>query len=650
MPPAPPPPPTPAGPPRAAADADPEAAFVIEGATGDERVSFPQRAKAEPGTVALSAVVRHFLGAGPLKLVTRDELFNVLGRLQSLSFSIREYNAGLKDPSAPWFSLYIRRRTLDQLSAFGFQIESASRPLSVPGLDELIAAAEGLFAEDNAAYRALIAGGKITFEALGELYVPGTAVAGATGLGGVQAGFFVVESYYDVKRTLMGFEKGFHLVLEFVVAVGAEHFAVVRFEEVLSGWQGVRARPLGDLAYVPMNEADQARFEERGLAYSRYGIGGPAFVQYDSGTFFIHGGAKKQGGLAASGSGRLMLDTARGIQLGHYPSQAADEASNALIQTAGRYRRWIADQRSKSGGTAPDSLFIMRELPKQLLKFTWPALTGFSFSSKAWGHVLVEGLREIRFNEKAFDQLVLPADHKRLIRALVTFGADSFEDIIEGKSGGSIFLLHGPPGVGKTLTAEAISEVLKRPLYYVSMGELGITPEEMEKRLGEVLDLCAEWDALVLIDEADVFLEKRSTSDVLRNAMVCVMLRLLEYHRGILFLTTNRVREFDPAFESRVTLALRYFHLDPKAREQVWRNLVARAGIEVGTLDFGQLAQHTLNGRQIKNALRLAIALAKDAGSPLEQEQLDQSIGITSLSKQEMANAEEFGQWERSGA
>jgi hypothetical protein len=51
--------------------------------------------------------------------------------------------------------------------------------------------------------------------------------------------------------------------------------------------------------------------------------------------------------------------------------------------------------------------------------------------------------------------------------------------------------------------------------------------------------------------------------------MVCVMLRLLEYHPGILFLTTNRVRSFDPAFESRVTVSLRYEPLAPDARAQV---------------------------------------------------------------------------------
>lgn len=65
-----------------------------------------------------------------------------------------------------------------------------------------------------------------------------------------------------------------------------------------------------------------------------------------------------------------------------------------------------------------------------------------------------------------------------------------------------------------------------------------------------------------------IFLEKRSDTDVLRNAMVGVFLRKLEYHQGVLFLTTNRVKSFDPAFNSRINVALRYDDLDKDARRQ----------------------------------------------------------------------------------
>lgn len=46
---------------------------------------------------------------------------------------------------------------------------------------------------------------------------------------------------------------------------------------------------------------------------------------------------------------------------------------------------------------------------------------------------------------------------------------------------------------------------------------------------------------VVLLDEADVFLEERDMKDLKRNALVSVFLRALEYYDGILILTSNRV-------------------------------------------------------------------------------------------------------------
>jgi AAA+ superfamily predicted ATPase len=307
-----------------------------------------------------------------------------------------------------------------------------------------------------------------------------------------------------------------------------------------------------------------------------------------------------------------------------------------MIQLSGRYRRWQNTQSTK--GVPQESLVLWETVPSDLLMYCWPALVGFSFTTKAWGHVLISGLSEIQFHDEAFDQLVLPDERKQLIRALVRFGGDQdTNDIVGGKCGGSIFLLHGPPGVGKTLTAEAIAEVLHRPLYYVTMGELGLNPEDMERRLSDVLDLCAGWDALILLDEADVFLEKRSSSDIVRNAMVCVMLRLLEYHPGILFLTTNRVRSFDPAFESRVTVALRYENLGADARVQVWKNLLKRVSVAVSSdVQYDALGQHALNGRQIKNSVRLAVALTRERQCAVTQAILDTTLQITTQGRQEM--------------
>jgi AAA+ superfamily predicted ATPase len=102
-------------------------------------------------------------------------------------------------------------------------------------------------------------------------------------------------------------------------------------------------------------------------------------------------------------------------------------------------------------------------------------------------------------------------------------------------------VLHGPPGTGKTLTAEGISELLKCPLYMASAGELGTDSRFLESELQKILDICHAWGAILLLDEADVFLEKRNMHDIHRNALVSIFLRQLEYFQGILFLTTNRV-------------------------------------------------------------------------------------------------------------
>lgn len=93
-------------------------------------------------------------------------------------------------------------------------------------------------------------------------------------------------------------------------------------------------------------------------------------------------------------------------------------------------------------------------------------------------------------------------------------------DIIKGKGEGKIFLLHGPPGTGKTLSAEAVSELTKRPLLSLTCGDLGTTAGEVESRLDRYMSLGQEWGAVVLLDEADVYLESRAVSEVKRNSMV----------------------------------------------------------------------------------------------------------------------------------
>lgn len=187
--------------------------------------------------------------------------------------------------------------------------------------------------------------------------------------------------------------------------------------------------------------------------------------------------------------------------------------------------------------------------------------------------------------------------------------------------------------MGKTLTAEAVAELLHKPLYSISLGTLGSTARELEAQLGQIMTLSARWDALILLDEADSFLETRSSNSSLeRNAMVSVMLKLVEYFSGILFLTSNRIDSLDPAFQTRITLALRYENLNADSRCKVWQNLLEKSGfvVELSTnlIDPTELSNVPLNGREIKNALRLAMAFAAEKEEPLSQAILLETIAI----------------------
>jgi len=144
--------------------------------------------------------------------------------------------------------------------------------------------------------------------------------------------------------------------------------------------------------------------------------------------------------------------------------------------------------------------------------------------------------------------------------------------------------------------------------------------------LREILELASTWNAVILIDESDVFLERRSENDIVRNAMVGIFLRLLEYHQGVLFLTTNRVNTFDEAFHSRISVALKYEDLDQPARQQIWKNLLSAAAIK--GLDTQELSKYEINGRQIRTTIRLAQSLAVSEGVDVNLNHIQSTVKV----------------------
>ena len=245
----------------------------------------------------------------------------------------------------------------------------------------------------------------------------------------------------------------------------------------------------------------------------------------------------------------------------------------------------------------------------------------------------MDEIHDIKWNDSAFDSLVLLSDQKDLILAFAKSqfqNNEVFDDVIQGKGKGMIMLLSGPPSVGKTLTAESVAENMHVPLYIMSAGELGLQPGEVENKLADILEMVTKWNAVLLLDECDVFLEARSTHDLERNKLVSIFLRVLEYYEGTLFLTTNRVANIDTAFQSRIHISLDYPDLTVEARRAIWENFLAMGTErhEVSGGDLDELMKLKLNGRQIKNVLKTARLLAMQRGGVLTKEHVNIVLNI----------------------
>lgn len=350
-----------------------------------------------------------------------------------------------------------------------------------------------------------------------------------------------------------------------------------------------------------------------------------------------------------------------------------------------------------------------RPLTDRQLSIATCWLRGYSLTMQKWCSFSVEHIHAITWNEDAFQDLVLSDEYRELILATIqsqikqnkykqlveraeeeqkpiaeliamdrskneasrgtsdkeqeaeddSEAAPPFDDFISNKGLGYILLFSGPPGVGKTATAESIAELLHVPLCAISVGNLGTTAESVESGLSTILELASKWNAVLLLDEADIFLEQRTKHDLHRNGVVAVFLRLLEYYQGVMCLTTNRGEEIDEAFHSRIHISLPFPALTEANREQIWRrfaglterraqearresitntkvgmgassvkaldltepspsNSTSKAHsdpsadtlIALSSADFKKLAQTPLNGRQIKNAFKTAVLLA----------------------------------------
>jgi hypothetical protein len=487
----------------------------------------------------------------------------------------------------------------------------------------------------------------MTYEYLWTLFQPGATVFARQD--GQETALTLVETRYgqDAKGCPC-----FWLTCKYVDWDGAK-FGSVKINLAISVYTGTR--PISSLRvypidYHPEGEAIRTRLIERGTKAEA--LAGPNYRAYQ-------GVAWRQGGFGTKDKynvkGRIVVDTYGWNRFNPTTSIFVaplnqKEPAHSNSRSCGDPYDEDPDEYDDGGdcdyeeddsGMPMDGAFADEEDAAKHVPLTIeqklicsPLLRGYSLKNKLWLNFFVNCVKDIEWQTDAFDRLVLPKNQKELILGFTESQRkfrDTFDDVIEGKGKGMIILLCGPPGVGKTLTSESVAEEMKVPLYMMSAGDLGFDPRKVETKLQDILEMCSRWNAVLLLDEADVFLEQRSLHELERNKLVSIFLRVLEYYEGTMFLTTNRVQTFDPAFQSRIHISLDYPGLTVESRKTVWKNFLESSsqGHTISKAQLTELARMDLNGRQIKNILKIARLLASRKEENLSHEHIVTTMDVT---------------------
>ncbi|MDD5274106.1 MAG: AAA family ATPase, partial [Methylovulum sp.] len=299
-------------------------------------------------------------------------------------------------------------------------------------------------------------------------------------------------------------------------------------------------------------------------------------------------------------SERALTADAKGDILAKYLRKAAK---------SNRYDLKVENEVEASQAEIPKGLFTDLPVHGYLLMFH------LELHHHLWVHV--NDIQPYQYQPELKHKLILREEQIDLIDILTAEMDVLMDDIVAGKSGGTTVLCAGPAGVGKTLTAEVYSEIIKRPLYRVHSGQLGLNVGEMEKALKDVLTRAQRWGAVMLIDEADVYIKRRD-NNIAMNAVVGVFLRVLEYFNGLLFLTTNRVDDIDEAIVSRCIALIKYYPPDNEARRKIWQVMSSQFELDVDEGLIGQLADSFPNatGRDIKGLAKLVAKFCQHKNVP----------------------------------
>jgi hypothetical protein len=271
-------------------------------------------------------------------------------------------------------------------------------------------------------------------------------------------------------------------------------------------------------------------------------------------------------------------------------------------------------------------------------KNTSHTLLLFASARAQSGHDLTALARKIE-PQYTWNDIILPDDHQTQLRAICN--QTKYRNLVHEEWGfdrklslgkGLNVLFYGPPGTGKTMAAEVIARELQLDLYKIELSQIvSKYIGKTEKNLNRIFTAAANYNAILLFDEADALFGKRSevrdAHDRYANIEIGYLLQKMEEYEGLAILTTNLRSNMDDAFVRRLRFIIEFPFPNEKQRRQIWEKVWPDTTPCSSDINLDFLARRfEIPGAHIRNIALAAAFLAADDGRVINMAHLLQAI------------------------
>jgi hypothetical protein len=263
------------------------------------------------------------------------------------------------------------------------------------------------------------------------------------------------------------------------------------------------------------------------------------------------------------------------------------------------------------------------------------------------------GIGRIVDIDYGWDDLVLPPRTLGLLRGVEQEArlrdgllATAGRDRVFERAARLTVLMSGPPGTGKSMSAQVLAGALGLELMAIDMAStVSKYIGETAKNLSAAFAAARASGCAMIFEEADSLFARRTEADSVNarhaNADTGHLLQLIDEHDGVVILATNRRANIDSAFLRRMRFVVEFPLPETEQRRLLWDKMLVALGLPTDLRDncaSALAAEHELSPAQIKGAALSAAYLATARGEPIGPADLAEGVNREFLKEGRLAS------------